>query len=254
MMKELRSEIEITASARRVWEILTDFAGFPQWNPFIRRARGNLVVGERLDILMQPSGARGMTFSPTVLNVETDRDTGGLAISSYLAFLTANISLLSNRWEQAGFVYPAGDLHGPARPPGITDARYRYPTRFWGNEQRAESQGRTDRSMTTGPVLHRLPGPPNPHKPRPRPIACNPQGRLAITIPLLILKKSGQTNCPDQIVRPKIFSRVSQKRIPILKSNRDHNNNRKLFRKICNYFFSLSDPNFPKGLGGFPMS
>ena len=74
MMKELRSEIEITASARRVWEILTDFAGFPQWNPFIRRARGNLVKGERLDILMQPSGAREMTFSPTVLNVETDRE------------------------------------------------------------------------------------------------------------------------------------------------------------------------------------
>jgi hypothetical protein len=74
MMKELRSEIEIAASARRVWEILTDFAGFPQWNPFIRRARGNLVEGERLDILMQPSGARGMTFSPTVLNVETDRE------------------------------------------------------------------------------------------------------------------------------------------------------------------------------------
>ena len=74
MMKELRSEIEIAASARRVWEILADFADFPQWNPFIRRARGNLVVGERLDILMQPSGAKGMTFSPTVLTVETDRE------------------------------------------------------------------------------------------------------------------------------------------------------------------------------------
>ncbi len=30
--------------------------------------------GERLDVLMQPSGARGMTFSPTVLNVEADRE------------------------------------------------------------------------------------------------------------------------------------------------------------------------------------
>ncbi|MFA4859606.1 SRPBCC family protein [Methanoregula sp.] len=74
MMKELRSEIEIAASAKQVWEILTDFAGFPKWNPFIRRARGNLVAGERLEVLMQPSGARGMTFSPTVLNVETDRE------------------------------------------------------------------------------------------------------------------------------------------------------------------------------------
>ena len=73
-MKELRSEIEIAAPARRVWEILTDFADFPQWNPFIRRAQGTLVKGERLEVVMQPSGARGMTFSPTVLNVEADRE------------------------------------------------------------------------------------------------------------------------------------------------------------------------------------
>lgn len=73
-MKELRSEIEIATSAGQVWEILTDFAVFPQWNPFIRRAWGNPVEGERLDILMQPSGARGMTFSPTVLKVVTDRE------------------------------------------------------------------------------------------------------------------------------------------------------------------------------------
>lgn len=73
-MKEVRSEIEIAAPAGRVWEILTDFAGFPEWNPFIRRARGNLVKGERLEVLMQPSGARGMTFSPTVLAVESDRE------------------------------------------------------------------------------------------------------------------------------------------------------------------------------------
>jgi len=73
-MKELRCEIEIAAPAGLVWEILTDFAGFPQWNPFIRRARGNPVEGERLDILMQPSGARGMTFSPTILKVVTDRE------------------------------------------------------------------------------------------------------------------------------------------------------------------------------------
>ena len=73
-MRELRSEIEIAAPAKRVWEILTGFAGFPEWNPFIRRARGNLVEGGRLEILMQPSGARGMTFSPTVLTVEVDRE------------------------------------------------------------------------------------------------------------------------------------------------------------------------------------
>jgi len=73
-MKELRSEIEIAAPAGQVWAILTDFEGYPQWNPFIRRVRGNLVEGERLEVMMQPSGAEGMTFSPTVLHAEADRE------------------------------------------------------------------------------------------------------------------------------------------------------------------------------------
>jgi hypothetical protein len=74
MMKELRSQIEIQASAERVWQILTDLASFPQWNPFIRRASGNIQVGERLKINIQPSGARGMTFRPTVLKAEPNRE------------------------------------------------------------------------------------------------------------------------------------------------------------------------------------
>jgi hypothetical protein len=74
MMKELRSEIEIAAPAGRVWQVLTDFAAFPQWNPFIRKARGALREGERIEIMMQPSGAGGMTFHPTVLTVEAERE------------------------------------------------------------------------------------------------------------------------------------------------------------------------------------
>jgi hypothetical protein len=73
-MKELRSEIEIGAPAGRVWEILTDVARFPQWNPFIRRARGTLREGERLEVYIQPSGAKGMTFLPVVLTVEPERE------------------------------------------------------------------------------------------------------------------------------------------------------------------------------------
>jgi hypothetical protein len=73
-VKELRSEIEIQASAERVWQLLTDFLSFPQWNPFIRKASGNLRVGERLEVNIQPSGASGMTFRPTVLKAEPNRE------------------------------------------------------------------------------------------------------------------------------------------------------------------------------------
>jgi hypothetical protein len=73
-MKELRSEIEIEASAERVWQLLTDFAHFPQWNPFIRRASGDVRRGQRLEVNIQPSGANGMTFRPTVLKAEPNRE------------------------------------------------------------------------------------------------------------------------------------------------------------------------------------
>ena len=73
-MKELCTEIEIQATAERVWQLLTDFPSFPQWNPFIRKATGNIQVGERLEVNVQPSGASGMTFRPTVLKAEPNRE------------------------------------------------------------------------------------------------------------------------------------------------------------------------------------
>jgi len=73
-MKELRSEIEIQASDERVWQVLTDFASFPQWNPFMRRASGEVKAGARLEVYIQPSGASGMTFKPTVLKAEPNRE------------------------------------------------------------------------------------------------------------------------------------------------------------------------------------
>ena len=73
-MKELNTEIEIQASDERVWKLLTDFASFPQWNPFIRQTKGEAKVGARLEVHIQPSGASSMTFKPVVLKVEPNRE------------------------------------------------------------------------------------------------------------------------------------------------------------------------------------
>jgi hypothetical protein len=73
-MKEIRAEIEIQASAERVWQVLTDFASFPQWNPFIRWAIGEAKTNTKLEVHIQPSGARGMTFKPIVLKAEPNHE------------------------------------------------------------------------------------------------------------------------------------------------------------------------------------
>ena len=72
-MKELHSEIEIAASPERVWDILADFAAYPRWNPFIRHISGELEVGERLEVRLEPPDSRGMTLRPTVLSAEPNR-------------------------------------------------------------------------------------------------------------------------------------------------------------------------------------
>jgi hypothetical protein len=72
-VKELHSQIEIAAPAERVWQVLTDFAAYPEWNPFIRRVNGRPEVDEQLVVRMRPSGTKGMTFRPIVMKVELNR-------------------------------------------------------------------------------------------------------------------------------------------------------------------------------------
>ena len=73
-MRELRTEIRINAPAERAWEMLTDFESFPEWNPFMRRASGELKVGEKLAVYLKPSGGMGMTIKPRVLRVEPNHE------------------------------------------------------------------------------------------------------------------------------------------------------------------------------------
>ena len=73
-MRELHTEIEIEAPAERVWGLLTDFASYPLWNPFIRQISGKPTRGERLQARIEPPGGQGMTFKPKVLKAEANRE------------------------------------------------------------------------------------------------------------------------------------------------------------------------------------
>jgi len=68
-VKTLYSEIEIDASPERVWDILTDFAAYPTWNPFATRIEGQAQLGARLDVRLEPPGGMAATLHPTLLEV-----------------------------------------------------------------------------------------------------------------------------------------------------------------------------------------
>jgi hypothetical protein len=73
-MRQLHTEVEIRASADHVWAILTNFPDYRNWNPFIRQITGLPVEGARIAVRLEPSGARGMTFKPTITRVRMNRE------------------------------------------------------------------------------------------------------------------------------------------------------------------------------------
>lgn len=73
-MHRVETQIEINASAGRVWSLLIDFPGHARWNPFMRSIEGVAAAGATLNVLIQPAGAKGMRFRPTVLVVDSRRE------------------------------------------------------------------------------------------------------------------------------------------------------------------------------------
>jgi hypothetical protein len=74
MTKEIRTEILINATPEKVWAILTDFDKYPNWNPFIKSITGNVLTGSKIRARLAPPGANEMTFKPTVLVFETNKE------------------------------------------------------------------------------------------------------------------------------------------------------------------------------------
>ncbi|MEL7148038.1 MAG: SRPBCC domain-containing protein [Bacteroidota bacterium] len=61
--------IKINATPDSVWNVLTDFDKYPEWNSFINTITGKLSVGKQITVQLP-----GMTFKPRVLTVEKDSE------------------------------------------------------------------------------------------------------------------------------------------------------------------------------------
>ena len=74
MAKEIKTHILIKASPERVWAVLTNFEKYPGWNPFIKSIKGNVNVGSKITVRLEPPEAKGMTFKPKVLAFNPQRE------------------------------------------------------------------------------------------------------------------------------------------------------------------------------------
>lgn len=73
-MREIHTEIEINASPKRIWEVLTDFENYPAWNPFITKIYGTPKEGERLIIHAQLNPHRTEVFRPIIIGLQPEHE------------------------------------------------------------------------------------------------------------------------------------------------------------------------------------
>lgn len=55
-MKGYHTTSVIAAPPARVWEVLTDFDAYPEWNPLVGSARGRAAPGARIVVHLTPLG------------------------------------------------------------------------------------------------------------------------------------------------------------------------------------------------------
>ena len=73
-MKNIQTEILILADTAKVWDVLMNFDSYPKWNPFITSISGEAKLGKRLTVSINPPGGKGMTFKPTILTLESNKE------------------------------------------------------------------------------------------------------------------------------------------------------------------------------------
>ncbi len=73
-MKEIKTEIIISSKPEKIWNILTNFEKYTEWNPFIRSISGNKKVGEQLIVKIQPPNGSGMKFKPHILKYDQNEE------------------------------------------------------------------------------------------------------------------------------------------------------------------------------------
>jgi hypothetical protein len=72
-MKIIEHTIDIAAPTDVVWRVLTDFESYSEWNPFLAIEGRAEAVGDRLSVDVQPVGAKGMHFTPKIVELDPER-------------------------------------------------------------------------------------------------------------------------------------------------------------------------------------
>lgn len=68
MKLHLETSLKINSSADELWNVLSATEKYPEWNPFIKSFKGELKVGEQVEVQLE-----NMKFTPVILYCEENK-------------------------------------------------------------------------------------------------------------------------------------------------------------------------------------
>ncbi len=74
LMKEIKGSADIDAPLGRVWQAVTDFKSYPEWNPWIIRMDGESVVGCKVAVTVKAPGRKDTNFTSEVLKIQPNQE------------------------------------------------------------------------------------------------------------------------------------------------------------------------------------
>ncbi len=72
-MKEIQTEIEISAPPEKVWGILTDFNHWADWNNTVTKTSGESAIDSQLNITMSDNGKDSNAYSPIITQLQAPK-------------------------------------------------------------------------------------------------------------------------------------------------------------------------------------
>ena len=71
-VQEIKTEIDISASPAKVWNIITDIDKWQEWSPIINASQGESAIGSQLSITMisKEAGKDGPQYNPVITQLK----------------------------------------------------------------------------------------------------------------------------------------------------------------------------------------
>lgn len=117
--RRIECEILVEAPPERVWEVLTEFASYPDWNPFISWASGEARPGGSVRAVALPSRGPGMAFSALVTSANPQRELRWTGKLLFLWLFHGHHYFLLEEQEQGTTRLRHGEVLGGVLVPAI---------------------------------------------------------------------------------------------------------------------------------------